>query len=462
MRMTQRLEDFGSDVRFALRQMRGSPGFALVAVLTLALGIGANSAMFALADATVLRPLPYPEPDRLVMVWERSPTAGRTPVGPVNLRDVQERNRSFESTATIASNLGGGPLLEAPDGRVESVERQFVSAKFFDVLGVTPVAGRTFLSADEGPAPTAVVLSEGLWRTRFGGDPTLIGREIRLNGRPQTVVGVVSDRVKFSRPASVWSLLPPLPAGFNQRGLRFLEVVGRLKRDVTLESAQADVSVIAGQLAREFPGTNKDWGMTLEPLRTGHHGLGAAAHLTPSLRRRRLRPVDVLRQRGQPAARPRECPGARARSTVSAGRGPGPHCRPASDRELDACFSWRRARCRHRGGDHEAGARLDTARIAARCCRAHLRWPCRGVLRGHRIGRRPVVRSPACVAGDEHVAGPGDRVRQPLGDARRGASPECARRRTSRRRRPPAVRRRAAAADVAGARQLRQRIPRRE
>ena len=168
MRITQRLEDFGGDVRFAIRQMKGSPGFALVAVLTLALGIGANSAMFALADATVLRPLPYPEPDRLVMVWERSPTAGRTPVGSINLRDVQERNRSFESIATIASNLGGGPLLEAPDGRVESVERQFVSATFFDVLGVTPVAGRTFLSADEGPAPTAVVLSEGLWRTRFG------------------------------------------------------------------------------------------------------------------------------------------------------------------------------------------------------------------------------------------------------------------------------------------------------
>jgi putative ABC transport system permease protein len=272
MRMTQRLQDVGSDVRFAVRQLKSSPGFALVAIVTLALGIGANSAMFALADATVLRPLPYPEPDRLVMVWERSPSAGRAPVGPVNLRDVQERNRSFESTATIASNLGGGPLLEGPDGRGESVERQFVSAKFFDVLGVTPVAGRTFLSADEGPAPTAVVLSEGLWRTRFGSDPTLIGRQVRLNGRPQTVVGVVSDRVKFSRPASIWSLLPPLPAGFNQRGLRFLEVVGRLKRDVTFESAQADVSVIAGQLAREYPGTNKDWGITLEPLRTGIMG----------------------------------------------------------------------------------------------------------------------------------------------------------------------------------------------
>ena len=269
MRITERLEEFGKDVTFAIRQMKGSPSFTLVATLTLALGIGANSAMFALADATLLRPLLYPEPDRLVMVWERSPTARRTAVNFLNLRDWQERNRSFDGMATISLGLGGGPLLTSPDGTVESVERQSVSAKFFDVLGVIPVAGRTFLSADEGPATTVVVLSEGLWRRRFASDPAVIGREIRLNGRPFTVVGVVSDRVQFSRPASIWTLIPSLPAGFNQRELKFLEVVGRLKRGVTIDMAQADLSKIADELAREFPGTNKDWGITLEPLRQG-------------------------------------------------------------------------------------------------------------------------------------------------------------------------------------------------
>ena len=269
MRITERLEEFGKDVRFAIRQMKASPGFTLVAALTLALGIGANSAMFALADATLLRPLVYPEPDRLVMVWERSPTARRTAVNFLNLRDWQERNRSFDGMATISLGLGGGPLLTSPDGTVESVERQSVSARFFDVLGVVPVAGRTFLPADEGPATSVVVLSEGLWRGRFGSDPALIGREIRLNGRPFTVVGVVSDKVQFSRPASIWTLIPWLPAGFNQRELKFLEVVGRLKRGVAIESAQADLSTIADELAREFPGTNKDWGITLEPLRKG-------------------------------------------------------------------------------------------------------------------------------------------------------------------------------------------------
>jgi putative ABC transport system permease protein len=281
MRITQRLEAFGNDVRFAIRQLKGSPSFTVVAALTLALGIGANGAMFALADATLMRPLPYPEPDRLVMIWERSPTTSRSPAGALNLRDWDERNRTFEAMATISLGLGGGPLLEAPDGTVESVARQSVSTSFFDVLGVTPVAGRTFLPADEAPRPTVVVMGEGLWRARFGSDLTLIGRDVRLNGQPHTVVGVVPDDVRFSRPASIWTLMPPLPAGFNQRGLRFLEVIGRMKRGVTLDNAQADLSMIAGQLAREYPGTNKDWDVALEPLRTGI--MGAELQLTSIL-----------------------------------------------------------------------------------------------------------------------------------------------------------------------------------
>jgi putative ABC transport system permease protein len=263
-------DEFRTDVRFAIRQLKGSPAFTLVAALTLALGIGANSAMFSLADATLMRSLPYAEPERLVMIWERTGTSARSPAGLVNLRDWDERNRSFEAMAAITLGLGGGPLLQAPDGTLESVDRQSVSTRFFDVLGVVPVAGRTFLPEDERQGTNVVVMSEQLWRMRFGGDPTLIGRDIRLNGFPHTVVGVVPAHVRFSRPASIWSLLRPLPA--DQRGLRIWQGVGRLKRGVTLESAQADLSVIADQLAREFPATNKDRGVRIEPLRSGIMG----------------------------------------------------------------------------------------------------------------------------------------------------------------------------------------------
>jgi putative ABC transport system permease protein len=270
MRIVQRLQEFATDLRFAIRHLKGAPGFTSVAGLTLAIGIGANSAMFALADATLMRPLPYAEPDRLVMIWERTATSARSPASLVNLHDWEERNGSFEAMAAITLGLGGGPLLAAPDGTLENVDRQSETARFFEVLGVRPVTGRTFLPTDEGPTASVVVMSEALWRTRFASDSAIVGREIRLNGQPHTVVGIVPDHVRFSRPASVWTLLRPVPA--NQRGLRIWQGIGRLKRGVTIERAQADLSVIADQLAREFPGTNKDRGVTVEPLRAGIMG----------------------------------------------------------------------------------------------------------------------------------------------------------------------------------------------
>jgi putative ABC transport system permease protein len=268
MRLTQWIDELRDDVRFAARQLTKARGFTCVAAATLALGIGANSAIFALADATLMRPLPYAEPDRLVMIWERSATNRRMAVAPLNLRDWNEQNRTFDRMAAISLGLGGGPMLAAPDGTTESVERQIISSGFFDALGVKAVAGRTFLPTDEGPKTSVVVLSEGLWRTRFGGDLSLIGRDLRVNGQPHTVVGVVPNNVRFARPASIWTLLPELGV-FKQRDLRMFEVVGRLKPGVTLEAAQADLSVIADRLAREHPDTNKGLGVTVVALRTG-------------------------------------------------------------------------------------------------------------------------------------------------------------------------------------------------
>ena len=142
------IDDARDDVTFAMRQLRMSPAFTLVATITLALGIGANSAIFALVDATLLRPLPFREPERLVMIWETSARSLRGVVSPLNLLDWNERNRTFDRMAGFAPGVGG-MVMSGADGTAETVPRQWVTAGFFDVLGVTAVAGRTFLHSDD-------------------------------------------------------------------------------------------------------------------------------------------------------------------------------------------------------------------------------------------------------------------------------------------------------------------------
>ena len=269
MRLAERLEQVRSDTRLALRQLISARGFTLVAVLTLALGIGVNSAIFSLVDAALMRPLPFRQMERLVMLWERTPTSPKTGVAPLNMRDWSLESRSFEGIAYVQRGMGGGPLLTAPDGSIETAERQSTSVNFFDVLGVVPIAGRTFSSEDDGPSPRVVLLGEGVWRRRFGGDPSIVGRLVRLNGQPYTVVGVVADNVQFSRPAEVWTLSPQFPDIPALRAVRAFDVVARLKPGVTIEAAQAELNVIAGRLALEYPEPNKGTGVLVEPLRAG-------------------------------------------------------------------------------------------------------------------------------------------------------------------------------------------------
>src|SRR5919109_1735236 len=175
------LEDIRADITFALRQLRRSPAFTLVATGTLALGIGANSAIFALVDAALLRPLPFRDPDQLVMVWERSPRSQRGAVAPLNMRDWNEQSRTFELLAGFAPGVGG-MVMAGADGTAETVPRQWVTSGFFDVLGIRPVTGRTFLASDDAQRANAVVLSEAFWRTRFTADPSIVGTAIRLDG----------------------------------------------------------------------------------------------------------------------------------------------------------------------------------------------------------------------------------------------------------------------------------------
>src|SRR5688500_13222376 len=153
------LRDLGQDLRYAVRILRRQPGFAAAVVLTLALGIGVNAAIFALVDATLLRPLPFPDPERLVMVWEKTPATSRAAVSPLNMVDWNDDNRTFERIAGFIPNVGG-MVLSAADGSGDTVSRQWVTAGIFDVLGLKAIVGRTFLPSDDQKRASVVVLSE--------------------------------------------------------------------------------------------------------------------------------------------------------------------------------------------------------------------------------------------------------------------------------------------------------------
>ncbi len=269
MGLRQRLEETRDDLRQAVRQLIAAPGFTAVATLTLALGVGVNSAIFALADAALLRPLPFGQAERLVMLWERTPTQAKSGVSPLNMRDWSLQSRSFDGMAYVQRGMGGGPLLTAPDGSVETAERQSTSVNFFDVLQVTPLVGRGFRPEDDGPSPRSVVLGEAVWRRRFGADPAIVGRLVRLNGQPHTVVGVVAAHVQFARPAEIWTLSPQFPDVPRLRAIRAFDVVARLKPGVAMDAARADLDVVAGRLASAYPETNKGSGAVIEPIRAG-------------------------------------------------------------------------------------------------------------------------------------------------------------------------------------------------
>ena len=265
MRATLWIEELREDFRFAFRQLRNSPAFTLVATLTLALGIGANSAIFALVDATLLRPLPYGEPDRLVSIWERSTKTPRGYVSPLNMLDWNTRSRTFETIAGFIPSVGQ-MVMPGADGSAETISRQWVTAGIFDVLGVKPIAGRTFNADDDTKRSYVVVLSDGFWRTRFNADPSVVGRQIRLDGTLWTVVGILPADFQLLGQTSLWAMRPVLNLPPGARRAYGLQVVGRLKPGVSLEAAEADLTTVADALAREFPETNKGRGVTLEAL----------------------------------------------------------------------------------------------------------------------------------------------------------------------------------------------------
>ena len=269
------LECLVQDVRFSLRQMRKSPGFTLVVVLTLMLGIGATTAIFTLVYSTLLRSLPFPHADRILAIHDTR-LAGRSTGGLMTgarFFDIQARSRSFQSLAYFyfdESTLVAGKELPI------SVKAAGANAGFWDVLGIAPMLGRAFNAADDAPnAPQTVVLSYGAWQKIFGGDRGVIGRQVTLMQQAATIIGVMPEG--FSAPGGVDMVHPAHFApgnwgGYRGEGLRWINVFGRLRPGVTLEQARGDLQRIGEQLRAEYPQSDGPWQFRSETLRDARYG----------------------------------------------------------------------------------------------------------------------------------------------------------------------------------------------
>ena len=260
------METLFKDIRYGFRMLAKKPGFTAIAAVTLALGIGANTAIFSVVNAVLLRPLPYRQPERLVEIWETNPIKGwkDAPVAPANFYDWEQQNEVFQGMATYLISPGNFALTGKDEP--ERLRGQTVSGNLFSVLGAEAALGRTFLPEETWKGKNeVVVLSHGLWKRRFGEDPNIIGQTISLNARNYTVVGVMPGGFYFPDKTvdlwAPWGLDPNQIA--NLRRPHFMRVVARLKSGTTLARAQAEMTTIAGRLEQQYPGTNIKMGVGL-------------------------------------------------------------------------------------------------------------------------------------------------------------------------------------------------------
>jgi putative ABC transport system permease protein len=259
------------DVRYGLRVFANNPGFALVILSTLALGIGANTAIFSVVNAVLLRPLPYPAAERLVMVWEKKDADLHNVVSPANFLAWKDESEVFEHLAafltTRASVTGAG--------EPEEVTTQYVTEDFFPTLGTPPLIGRTFTAKDCTPESAAVVvLRHGYWQRRFSGDPDIVGKSFTMNGRPAEIIGVMPAGFSFqmrenagaSGQPEMWGAMGFRAADRTPKG-RYLSSIARLKPGIDITRAKAAMDAIAARLGERFPDFDTGWGISLVPLR---------------------------------------------------------------------------------------------------------------------------------------------------------------------------------------------------
>ncbi|MGH7504022.1 MAG: ABC transporter permease, partial [Longimicrobiales bacterium] len=276
-RRVRLVDELGQDVRYAVRVLVKNPLFSFVAIATLALGIGANTAIFSVVNAVLLRPLPFPEPDRLVMVWEtdRASETSHEPASLPDIRDFQEQSRTL---ASLGGFVATAPILTTADGEAELVDALAVDDEVLAVLGVRPLLGRTFTPEEAAPGGERVVLlSESFWRDRYDADAGILGRTLTLDGEPRTVIGVlpraadlgiaqVHAQADYASPfgghAQLWL---PLNAGAEQlpRQTHPLLTVGRLAPGASLATAQRELAGVAADLEAQYP-ENDSRGVNLE------------------------------------------------------------------------------------------------------------------------------------------------------------------------------------------------------
>ena len=233
------MDTFLQNLRFALRMLRKSPGFTFAAVLTLALGIGANTAIFSVVNGVLLRPLPYRDPGSLLLLWEGTPNLPRASLSFPNLRDYASRNSTLASVAGFRSDTRDLTGVDSP----ERLQVRMAAASLLPTLGVNPALGRNFLPEEDrkGGAPV-VMLEHGFWARRFGKDPGVVGRTLTLDGTPHTVVGVLPESFRFLAPMDVWLPLEAYPVCGEARGCHpGLRAVARLGPGVSLQQARADL-----------------------------------------------------------------------------------------------------------------------------------------------------------------------------------------------------------------------------
>src|SRR5215468_6257692 len=268
-RRTNMLADLWQDLRYGARMLLKNPGFTTIAVLTLALGIGANTAIFTVVDAALLRGLPYKDSDRLVQVWE-SRRIGEIKRLDASYPDYLDWGQATEVIDGISGYTGwDGSFTLTGRAEPERIEGARVTASFFSVLGVRPILGRAFLPDEERPqAEGTVILSYGLWQRRFGADPNIVGQRLTLDGGGYTVLGVLPRSFQFAPmgKAQLWVPLRPTSGQLNRRYMHWLDVIARLKPGVSMTQAQARMNEIGARIERENPDSHTGAGLTLVPL----------------------------------------------------------------------------------------------------------------------------------------------------------------------------------------------------
>ena len=261
------IDGLRQDVSYAWRMVKRSPGFTFFATLTIALGLGANAPIFSLVDGVLLKSMSYPEPERIVQLWERPPRGLRNGIAAANFIDWTKQSQSFDA---MAAQTGAGMSYAASSATGSTGDEPrllrvaLVSAPYFEVFGTRAAIGRTFARGeDELGREKVAVIGHRLWVNLFGADPLIVGREILLNGDPYTVIGILPGNSEFNRrSADLW-----IPLAFPAtvaRDYHYLSAVARLKPGVSFEQAQAEMSAIAAGIAARYPDVKKGWGATLD------------------------------------------------------------------------------------------------------------------------------------------------------------------------------------------------------